>query len=188
MIKARLAKTLLEHEEGLNYLWIRLVPGTDDTGQGIEQACLHIALPAGVRRLPNLSGYAERESGGIVIDDLHRPHDIFIELFTAEPASCGSHTIRIAMQYRDIEGREGVLEHVILLTIVSEEEELESVVIDDEVVDRINRLQRGCDDRSGASDPLEYGPGRLIRIDPYACSEPERKYRIEGMMYREGAR
>lgn len=171
--KVKLAKSFLEHEEGLNHLWIQLAAVGD-----VRKARIQLALPAGIHRLPNLNGYAEDQEAQILLDNPKQSTDLLIEIFTREPISCGEKTIQITLSYLEQEGTPICIEHKVSLTIANEEE-IDDAGIDEEVVNKVKELRQ----RNAAIDIhefREYPQPKLLRIDPAACSEWEKKYRVDG--------
>jgi hypothetical protein len=173
MIKVRIAKSLLENEEGMNHLWIQLAPIGN-----VTNARFQITLPSGIHRLRNINNLFEDQSGEILIDDPLNSNDIFLEIFTREPVSISEKTIIFALSYNDGIGNNSRMEHFVSLKIVSEDE-MDNVIIDDEVINKIKELQQfndGCDNQ----ERIEFLPVKILRLDPNQCSDLEKKYRIEG--------
>ncbi|TXK85260.1 hypothetical protein [Paenibacillus sp. N3.4] len=174
MIKARLAKSILEHEEGMNHLWIQFA----SIGE-VKNAQIKIVLPAGVHRAPNLSHYKENGLGDILIAEPQLSHDILIEFFTCEPVSCGKETISIILAYTDKEGQSIRIENTIHFRIVVEED-TDEIQIDEKVVNKIKQLKAGLDE-SCPTDRIDYTPMKVFKIDPHPSSELEKKYRVDGL-------
>lgn len=172
MIRVKLAKSAMEHEEGMNHLWIQLDPIGD-----VQNAKIQIKLPAGVHRHLNLNGFTEMESGEIIIDDPLTVVNVLIEIFTREPIRLGEKTIIIALTYRVKEGYPSRIEHFFPLNIV-DEDEIDNVSIDEEVVNKLKLLKQ-YDNSFCGSKFIEYTPMKILRIDPNHCSDLEKKYRIE---------
>ncbi|MCR8645898.1 hypothetical protein NV379_24975 [Paenibacillus sp. N1-5-1-14] len=175
MIKVRHAKTTIENEEGMNHLWIQIAP----IGQ-VDNVRIQISLPIGIHRTRNLNGFDEDSTGEISILNPRIANDIYIEIFTREPVTCGEKTINVAFCYKDEVGRVTRVEHFVTLMVVSEEE-IDSISTDEEVVGKIKELRQ----QFGSSDVQEYiehTPTKIIRIDPKHVSEWEKKYRIEGII------
>jgi hypothetical protein len=80
MIRVKLAKSVMENEEGMNHLWVQLSP----IGE-VQDAKIQIFMPTGVHRHLNLNGIREMESGEIAINDPLKEVNILIEIFTREP-------------------------------------------------------------------------------------------------------
>ncbi|MDQ0897457.1 hypothetical protein [Paenibacillus sp. V4I7] len=175
MIKVRYAKSAIENEEGMNHLWIQLAP----VGQ-VGKAHIQLSLPAGIHRVRNLSGFDEDQTGEIFIHNPRYVSDVFIEVFTREPVSCGEKTITVAFCYNDENGSVTRVEHFIRLMVVTDEE-IDNAFIDEEVVSKIKELQQQ-NEGSKVQDSIEYAPTKFIRIDPNHLSEWEKKYRIEGII------
>lgn len=175
MIQVRLAKSLLENEEGINVLWIQLAPLPQ-----ARKACVQLHLPPGIHRSRNLNDM-EEDSGGILsISEPQAPADLFIEIFTREPIACGMYSITVEVTYTDEAGTVTSVKHGIPLKVVSDDEAAE-LVTDPEVVRRVKELKRRAD--TFTPEPyIEYPPAKLIRLDASQVSEWEKKYRVDGAM------
>lgn len=172
MIKVRYAKSAIEHEEGMNHLWIQIAP----LGQA-ENVRIELSLPAGIYRSRNLNGAYEDRSGLISVLDPQAANELFVEIFTREPIPPGERIIAVEISYRDESGTATSLKQLIPLQVVSEEES-GSISTDEEVVRRIKELQL----TPGSSETIEYivhTPAKLIRMDSSCASEWEKKYRVD---------
>lgn len=175
MIQVRLAKTLLENEEGINVLWIQLSPLRQS-----RKACVQLHLPPGIHRSRNLNDMEEDSSGIVSIPDPQAPADLFIEIFTRESIACGMYNLAVEVTYTDEAGLATSVKQGIPLKVVSDEEAPE-LVTDPEVVRRVKELQRRSD--SLTTEPYTaYPPAKLIRLDGGHVSEWEKKYRVEGVI------
>lgn len=175
MMKIKLAKSLMENEEGTNHLWIKIPTIDPLTAKHIQ---ISIRLPKGVYRLNNLNGYYENKYGTIFIDDFSKEHDLIVEIFTQEQISCKEGIISVDLKYKDNQVQEGKISHCIHLSFVSEDE-MDYVVIDEEVTDRVKQLlNRPNDDE--ISQEMEF-----VMITPKIqnvsnqISNLEKKYRID---------
>ncbi|ETT48475.1 MULTISPECIES: hypothetical protein [unclassified Paenibacillus] len=177
MIQVRPAKSALENEEGMNHLWLQIVP------PGVAQnISLQLILPAGLHRSPNLNGAVEDSSGRIWINHTQSVTDLYIEIFTREPIPCGEYSLAAELSYTYDNGVFTTEREDIPLLVVSEEEAAQ-IRTDEEVVRRIKEL-RFLPDGGGAnsSTSIEYTPAKLIRLDSSHISEWEKKYRVEGAL------
>ena len=173
MIRMRFAKSAMEHEEGMNHLWLQIVP--PGAAQNVR---LQLILPAGLHRSPDLSGAVEDGNGRIRINEVLAVTDLYIEIFTREPIPCGKYRLAAELSYTDGNGVFTTVREDIPLLLVSEEEAAE-IRTDEEVVRRIKEL-RFVPDSGGLNSSNEYTPAKLIRIDSSHVSEWEKKYRVEG--------
>ncbi|WP_238649577.1 hypothetical protein [Paenibacillus piscarius] len=173
MIQIHLAKSALEHEEGINVLWIQLAPLPQ-----ARKTCVQLYLPPGIHRARNLNDMEEDSSGILSIPEPQAAADLFIEIFTREPIVCGMYSITIEVTYTDEAGAATSVKRGIPLKVVADDEAAE-LVADPEVVRRVKELQRRAD--TFTPDPyIEYPPAKLIRLDASQMSEWEKKYRVDG--------
>lgn len=177
MIQVLLAKSALENEEGMNHLWLQIVP------PGVAQnISLQLILPAGIHRSPNLNGAVEDSSGRIWINDTQSVTDLYIEIFTRDPIPCGEYSLAAELSYTDDNGVFTTEREDIPLLVVSEEEAAQ-IRTDEEVVRRIKELRFLPDGgAANSSTSIEYTPAKLIRLDSSYISEWEKKYRVEGAL------
>ncbi len=130
------AKSMLENEEGLNYVrvgWTPLGPG------GSAKLC--IALPPGVRRKPNLSGFEEDEAGRILVYEPNVADEIVLEIYSDDPVPCGPATIVAEMAYE----KPGQPAIAIVGTIeieIAPEGDMDDLVVNPEVADLAAFLSR----------------------------------------------
>jgi hypothetical protein len=175
MMKIRLAKSVLEHEEGMTHLWIQWAK----PNRRFLIAKIRIILPAGVHRLRNMNGWREDSAGDILIGDVSAAADVFVEVFTREPVAPGEKSVIIELSFREEEGSFCRLEQHVPLTIVSEDD-IEDAAIDEEVVEKWKELRQSIVE----SDNTHYfytdcTPAKVVWMDRKE-SEWEKKYRIEG--------
>ncbi|MEK4852927.1 hypothetical protein NST04_23950 [Paenibacillus sp. FSL H7-0756] len=175
MIQMRFAKSAIEHEEGMNHLWIQLALPCP-----VQNARLQFILPAGLHRSPDLSGTVEDGSGRLRINEMLAVTDLYFEIFTLEPIPCGEYTINVELSYTGGDGTLTNVKQEIPLMVVSEEESA-AIRTDEEVVRRIKEL-RGICGSNELRQYNEYTPAKLIRLDSSAMSEWEKKYRVEGVI------
>ncbi|HJV47299.1 MAG TPA: hypothetical protein VJ824_16400 [Bacillota bacterium] len=175
MITIRSAKSHMENEEGMNHLWIKIIPPEELT----EQTCIHIDLPKGVQRLPNVNGYKENEQGWIYIDEITFQHDLLIEIYTTSSIECGDSTIFAQVVFKQQNQEDIVMDSSLCLPIVSEES-MDQLVVDEEVV---SLVKRKLAERS-EGDTVKGKERDYVVIHPklYELSiemtELEKKYRI----------
>lgn len=173
MITVRSAKSKIEHQEGLNHLWLQLQP----IGH-VTNARLQIVLPAGVFRRRNMSNFYENDAGEIVIYQPDVADDLIIEIYTQEPVRSGTKTILFVLSFEDANGTFNRLEHFVPIEVVHDDE-MDDISTDEEVVKKIMELRPYSDgDKNG--DVSEYYRSKTLRIDPGPYSDLEKKYRIEG--------
>lgn len=176
MIKTRFTKSVMENEEGMNHLWIQLLPINH-----AEDVRIEITLASGVHRLNNLSGYDETDIQEIVIPNPSIENNIIVEIFTKNPVTVGEKTIIIAVTYSEKELPIRV-EHDVLLRVVSEEE-MDSLIVDEEAVSFIKDHLRQCHaDEQHEYEFSDHSQTKVIRIESKPESEWEKKYRIEGII------
>ncbi|PYI51903.1 hypothetical protein [Paenibacillus flagellatus] len=174
-MRGKLAKSVMEHEEGLNYLWVRIEP-LEASGP----LRLYVKLPEGVRRRTIRTGFDETESGAIVIPAGRSQGgaDVYVELYTVEPTECGDFDVIVTLAYTDSTGRACEIERRIPLRIMREEE-IADPLVDEETAERIHRLEPMRTARAESDRFRFYSSKDLIRIDPNVLSEQEKKYRID---------
>lgn len=172
----KLAKSKMEHEEGMNYLWIR-IPSPKVTANKVR---IEMNLPEGVFRSTNLNGYAEDEFGTILIDEFRRGQDVFIEFYTQNPISCGEVKIDVIVGYYENKLKIEELDESIPL-ILACAEELDDLIIDEEVVERLKDLSSIMNQNKENKDKetqFIIFPPQVIQLEKQ-ISELERKYRID---------
>lgn len=170
MIELKLAKSAMEHEEGLNHLWLRFVD--DAIAEKTDSVQVSFRLPEGVLRLHNLNGFPEDRDGAIRLEAPLRGKDIVIEMYTLDTAPCGLWDVSAVLEYRDGVGALRKYEQTIPMALVSEGE-MQDIVVDEEVVRRVTSM------RPSSSERWEF-----VRIPPMflehkEMSSWEKKYRID---------
>lgn len=174
MITIRLAKSILEHEEGMNHMWVQIAP----LGE-VEHATLQVLLPAGIHLANSISQhYTQDSSGRIIIDKPNLSHDILLEIYTLEPINCGELTITCVLALID-KGGESYSHSFAASITVTDDEEVGNIQIDEEVVRRVKEQgqYKGNDSKDSI---LDCTPAKIIRYDSHYCSELEKQYRVEG--------
>lgn len=170
----RLAKSIMEQEDGMNHLWIQLFLADFST---TEKAEIGIQLPSGLYRTPNLNGYEETESKGIFLD-LSQDKDVLFELYTQSAVSCGEAPILISIKYLDSRNRRKELSKEIVIRFVSEEE-MDALEIDQMVIERVLELGNGAADMPNPGDDFVNLRPRTHEIRNNEYAYLEEKYRVE---------
>ncbi|WP_088833185.1 hypothetical protein [Paenibacillus tyrfis] len=174
MIVARLAKQAMEHEEGMNHLWVRF-----DLPQAgsITDVRLAVDLPLGVHRSPNLNGYPETDLCIILLGNSPEDHDVFLELYTEEAAACGRAELGIVVEYKDGETEVRAVQGISLE--LKAEDDAEDWPVDEEVVERVKALQCRLQDRAAerAREFVIVPP--IVRPRSGYFEDWEKKYRID---------
>jgi hypothetical protein len=178
MIKTRFTKSVMENEEGMNHLCIQVTP----IGH-VENFRIQITLPTGIHRLTNLSTYLETDFQEIEIANPLIENNVVVEMFTRDPIMCGEKTIIVLVTYKEKDDKHTRVEHYVPIRVVSEEE-IDSLIIDQEAVDYIKELlkKQHCNDRQ---EFIDYTQTNIIRIESNQYSDLEEKYRIEGCGFRQ---
>jgi hypothetical protein len=174
MIKAKLAKSRMEHEEGMNHLWIQM---NDLDAQSLVDVRVIIILPQGVERLQNLNGYGEDSSGGIWLGDIVDAQELLIEIYTKNPVPCGNENIVIELFCKESKK----FEYVLPLLLVTEEE-MEGLVIDEEVIARLKELKASPKHDLKEADQLFVVMRPPMYVISKEMSDLEKKYRIDFRM------
>jgi hypothetical protein len=175
MIKVKLAKSLMENEEGTNHLLIKILSPVPLAAKKVR---IDIRLPNGVSRLNNLNGYYEDKSGTIFIDDFSKGHDLVIEIFTEKPTPCCEGNITIDLKYKDKQDQIKMINQCISLAIVSEDK-MDNLAIDNEVIERTKNLLNGfiCNEEIGECEFVIVPP--TIQNVNNQISDLEKKYRVD---------
>jgi hypothetical protein len=167
MFDIKLAKSKMENEEGMNYLWVQLLRNEKVESQKSE---IQVRLPNGIYRSHNLNSFVENEREHIVVDALDQ--DVIIEIFTQDAIQCGEMTIIVSLFTA-----ETTVSKEISIQVV-EEDEMDRAEIDAQVVERIKEL-------SSATPPYDEGTN-IVSIQPRILekwdnefSYLEKKYRID---------
>ncbi|WP_342479953.1 hypothetical protein NST07_19210 [Paenibacillus sp. FSL L8-0340] len=179
-IEVRLAKSVLENEEGMNHLWVHLEP----LGGG-KQAVLELQLPAGIHWDGKAKGYPQDTSGRVIIEQPEIPNDLLLRIYTIQPMDCGLVSLSIHVSFTDHSGMEICKTVLVPLSIVDAEVvDEETVEIDEEVVRRVKEQAltepTGTHPDGSDSGMPDCSLPKLIRYDPHYRSELEEKYRVEG--------
>ncbi|MUT65696.1 hypothetical protein [Paenibacillus sp. NEAU-GSW1] len=165
MLDIKLAKSKMENEEGMNHLWIQLF--RDEKSPKSE---IQIRLPNGIYRSNNLNGFVENERGHIVVDAFDR--DVIIEIFTQDAIQCGEMTIAVSLLTADTSVSKEISIQVV------EEDEMDSVEIDEQVVERIKELSNAAPTYDSETNIVSIQP-RILEKRDNAYSHLEKNYRID---------
>ncbi|MDQ0192502.1 hypothetical protein [Paenibacillus wynnii] len=169
ILEMKLAKLMMENENGMNHLWIQIVR---DEAAVPQKSKMHLQLPSGISRSYNLNGYTEDERQQIFLDA--KDEEVMIEIFTQDAVPCREVSIGVTL----ISG-ETSLSKEILVQLVSEDE-MDHVVIDERVVERIKELGISSTISTGKDGDFVYIKPRywVTRMNEYSYLEKE--YRVEG--------
>lgn len=176
-LEIRFTKSYLEHEEGMNHLWIRLAPLI-----GVKHAEVRLQLPKGIYWNEAAGEYPVGADGQIILESLHSPSELLLEIYTLQPIGCGMTELRITVSCVEGSGEEWEHSYAVPL-MISDEEEAGQPTVDDEIVRKVKeRYSRNTQhpDHHGNKELLDCTPGRQIRYNPHYQSELEKKYRVEG--------
>ncbi|OPH58353.1 hypothetical protein BC351_23600 [Paenibacillus ferrarius] len=134
-LNLRLAKSIMEQEEGMNHLWIQIFPADFST---VVKAEVCIELPNGLHRAPNLNGYDESESK-IIWLEISQDKDIFVELYTQAAVDCGEALITVTLRYKDQSNSCKELIQQIPIRFVSEDD-MDDLEIDEQLIEHLKEL------------------------------------------------
>ncbi|MCQ6561203.1 hypothetical protein [Paenibacillus mendelii] len=170
-VVVKLAKSIMENEEGMNHLWIQFTEAVHARATSAE---LHVQLPDGIYRSRNLNGYVENESQQSIALDLSKDTDILIEVFTQEALDCGEAIITVTLRI----GENTSITQEIPLHLANEDE-MDELLLDEQVITRLKELSHGHG-HSAESNPdfVVYEP-RMIDSGKNAFSYLVEKYRVD---------
>ncbi|KWX70115.1 hypothetical protein [Paenibacillus jilunlii] len=176
-VEFRFAKSYLEHEEGINHLWIRLPPLI-----GMKRAAVGMQLPVGIYWTEDAGAYPMDADGQIRLEPSNSPSELLLEIYTLQPISPGLTELIFTVSCIEGSGEEWAHSFAVPLMIV-DEEEAEPPVMDHEIVRKVkgrqwHNSQHPVD--QGNREPLDCTPRKQIRYDPHYRSELEKQYSIEG--------
>ncbi|MCK9859574.1 hypothetical protein [Paenibacillus sp. ATY16] len=170
-IEYRLAKSMIENEEGLNHLWIRLAEVDQSEITDIQ---INVGMPEGIFRLPNLNHHNEDEAGTIV---LAKTDDLMLEIYTTNPIACGDHAITVDIVFMDWQKHRCMQSASIPIRVVLADE-METVEIDNEVVNRVTQLAiKQASNELDEFEVIGIRPNRLTLNNEYSFLE--QKYRVD---------
>lgn len=168
MLDVRLAKRLMENQEGMNHLWIQIL---QDEPTVLEKSEMCIQLPNGVYRSYNLNGYTENECNHIFLDSMDK--EVMIEIFTQDEIACGEVTICVTLTSCEL-----TITREISLRIVYEDD-MDLVEIDEQVVERIKQLgSANISSNEENTDPIFNQP-RVLKLRDNKFSYLTEKYRVD---------
>ncbi|WP_232695750.1 hypothetical protein [Brevibacillus daliensis] len=167
MIETKLAKSLMENEEGMNHLWIQIL-WEESVYQKSE---MQIQLPKGIYRSHNLNGYAENERKQIVLDS--KDKEVMIEIFTQDAIACGEVIISVTLF-----SCEKSISKEIPIHLVSEDE-MDMVEIDEQVVERIKELGNANFPPTSEDTNIVFIQTKVLEARNNEFSYLEKKYRVD---------
>lgn len=173
-LNLRLAKSIMEREEGMNHLWIQLSPMDCSIS---DQAEVSIALPHGLYRMPNLNGYKEWDSNGILIH-LSRDKDILLELYTQRAVDFDEACIMVTLRFKDAENRWNKFSQMISVRFGAEEEIEKTLVLDQQVIKRVKELRNHAISEPHSDDFVIVRP-RIYELTDNEYAYLEKKYRVD---------
>lgn len=168
MLEIKLAKSLMEIEEGMNHLWIQILRDEKVESQKSE---LHIQLPNGVYRSRNLNGYAENEREQIVLEVQDK--EVMIEIFTQDAIACGEVTISVALYSNENSISKEIPIHLV------DENEMDMVEIDEQVVERIKELSNTNNPPNNEETNIVFIQPKVLETRDNEFSDLEKKYRVD---------
>ncbi|RED77600.1 hypothetical protein DFP98_109211 [Cohnella phaseoli] len=175
MLRLRLAKSMMEREEGMNHLWIQLLP---EEGSIVEKAEVRIQLPTGLYRSPNLNGHEESESSGILINREAQGKDALLELYTQHAVHSDESFVIVTVSFKDSEDRWVEVSDRIVIRFVAEEEIGETLELDQQVIKRVKELRNSAAEWPD-SDDLTISPPRTYELRNNKYAYLEQLYRVD---------
>ncbi|GGG78656.1 hypothetical protein [Paenibacillus radicis (ex Gao et al. 2016)] len=164
----KLAKSLMENEEGMNHIWIQIFREEGSVSQTNQ---IEIQLPQGIYRSCNLNGYAENAWQQIVLDS--KDNEVIFAIFTQEAIACGDVNISVTLT-----SGEKMLNREIPIRLVNEDE-MDLVEINEQVTERVKQLTRAKDTSSGEDTNIILIQPRVLEIRHNDFSYLEQKYRVD---------
>ncbi|MBB6695324.1 hypothetical protein H7B90_28400 [Cohnella xylanilytica] len=168
MLELKLAKSMMENEEGMNHLWVRVLREERAEPRKSE---IRIRLPNGLYRSPNLNGLVENVRGNIAMDSFDQ--EVICEIFTQDPVECGDKTIVVTLL-----SNETTVSEEIRIRVVHEDD-MDSVEIDEQVVERIKEISRAPIPPINEATNTIFLQPRVPVIRENKFSYLEKKYRID---------
>lgn len=168
MLEIKLAKSMMENEEGMNHLWIQVLRNEEVVSQKLV---IQIQLPNGVYRSRNLNGYFENKREHIVIDPLDQ--DVIVEIFTQDAIECGELTIEVTLTACEI-----TISKKIPIQVV-EEDEMDRAEMDEQVLERIKRLRNANVPSNNVETTAAFNQPKVLEIRDNPFSYLEKKYRMD---------
>lgn len=174
MLNLRMAKSIMEQEDGMNHLWIQFLSEELVT---IEKAEVCIELPSGLHRTPNLNSYVENETGCIVLN-LSHDTDILLEIYTQTAVDFDEARIVVTLRFQDSENQWKQFNKDIYVHFVSEEELEGTLELDLQVIERVKELRTHAAEESNSVEFVIIQPRTYDHTDnEYAYLE--KKYRVD---------
>ncbi|MDO3413013.1 hypothetical protein QWJ34_24835 [Saccharibacillus sp. CPCC 101409] len=168
MLELRWAKSKMENEEGLNYLWIRW--DAEDTAR--DRSCeLRIDLPDGLFRSPSRNPFAGNSHGYLKADAPAR--DAVLEVFTRHAISCGERMVTVSLI-----SETRTLSRNIPIEFVGEDD-MDGAAIDEEAVERAEEWSRASSLPPEADRSVCVLP-QFPEDRPNQYAYLEKEYRIDG--------
>jgi len=168
MLEIKLAKSMMENEEGMNHLWIQIFRDEESVPQKTQ---MEIQLPNGIYRSCNLNGYTENDRKQILLDS--KDKEVMIEIFTQDAIACGEVTICVTLL-----SREKTITREIPIRLVCEDE-MDLVEIDEQVVERIKELGNADNTPSSEDTDIVFIQPRVLESRHNEFSYLEKKYRVD---------
>ncbi|MBY0009896.1 hypothetical protein [Paenibacillus typhae] len=154
MITARLAKSVLENEEGLNHLLIQIRPPEKS-----DHAVVRLVMPEGIQAGEAYGEFEADGSGDMLLHSLDSMHELLVEIYTGEAILCGQVNLCIVVKYTDLQGNiESEQLAVQLMIAEADSAETEEPELDDEVVNKVKALAGLA---GGAAHKVSAGNGFL---------------------------
>ncbi|KKO54151.1 hypothetical protein [Paenibacillus sp. DMB20] len=168
MLELKLAKSMMENEEGMNHLWVRIIQNEKVQSPKSE---IQIRLPNGIYRSHNLNGFVENEREHIVVDAFDQ--DMIIEIFTQDAIECGEMTIGVTLI-----SCEATISREIAIQVVLEDE-MDEAQIDEQVVERVKEISNANVPPHSKETNAVFIQPRVMEIRDNEFSYLEKKYRID---------
>ena len=175
MLHLRLAKSMMEREEGMNHLWIQLRPSECST---VEQAEVRIQMPNGLYRDPNLNGYEESD-GHVIFLDLSHHKDVLLELYTQTAVDLEEVYIEVTLKYQADKNWWVEFSERIAVRLIDEEELGETPELDQQVIERVKELRYNGANVLNTDDDSEISLPRIYELRNNKYGYLEQKYRVE---------
>lgn len=178
MITARLAKRVLEHEEGLNHLLIQINPPVR-----LRHAVVRLMLPEGINLGEIYGDFETDKSDGLVLHAMDSMNELLVEIYTADAIPCGEISLGIVGLYTDMQG-DVVGEQLALPLVIADADSADAVEqeLDEQVVNKVKVLAgftRGMNTSAG-NGFLDCTPHKQLTFNPHYRSELEKQYRVDG--------
>lgn len=173
MFDLRLAKSIMEQEDGMNHLLIQFLP----IEVSIETAILSIKLTKGLHRDINLNGYDENESQEILLD-LSYDKDVLIEIYTQTAVCLDEATVFVTLGFNDKDNKWNEFSKDITIGFFSGEEMDAFLELDQQVIERVKEL-RNLDAAVRNSDEFMKIQPKIYELKSNKFAYLEHKYRVD---------